>query len=190
MSIPSSANAAAALGREWDYLAARERRIVEAVLHRRPVARDMSQAFTDDRSFGQRMADRIAAFGGSWPFIGLFMFFLTGWMVLNSILLARRGAFGPYPYILLNLILSSLAALQAPVIMMSQNRQGERDRLNAAHDYEVNLKAEIEIMALHEKLDELRHSEIISVRDDVANLSAQLERIEALVKTVAERTPR
>jgi uncharacterized membrane protein len=92
MSIPSSANAAAALGREWDHLAARERRIVEAVLHRRPVTRDMSQAFTDDRSFGQRMADRIAAFGGSWPFISLFMLFLTGWMVLNSILLARRGA--------------------------------------------------------------------------------------------------
>jgi uncharacterized membrane protein len=80
-------------------------------------------------------------------------------MALNSILLARRGPFDPYPYILLNLILSSLAALQAPVIMMSQNRQGERDRLNAAHDYEVNLKAELEIRALHEKLDALREAD-------------------------------
>jgi uncharacterized membrane protein len=159
MSIPSPSNAAAALGREWEHLAARERRIVEAVLHRRSVARDVNQAFMDDRSFGQRMADRIAAFGGSWKFIGLFMFFLAGWMGLNSILLARRGPFDPYPYILLNLILSSLAALQAPVIMMSQNRQGERDRLNAANDYEVNLKAELEIRALHEKLDALREAD-------------------------------
>jgi uncharacterized membrane protein len=147
------------LGREWESLAARERRIVEAVLHRRPVARDTNQAFMDDRSFGQRMADRIAAFGGSWPFIGLFMLFLAGWMAVNSVLLARRGAFDPYPYILLNLILSTLAALQAPVIMMSQNRQGERDRLNAANDYEVNLKAEMEIRALHEKLDVLREAD-------------------------------
>ncbi len=159
MSDHPEAHARHSLGREWDHLAARERRIVEAVLHRRPVARDMSQAFTDDRSFGQRMADRIAAFGGSWPFIGLFMLFLAGWMAVNSVLLARRGAFDPYPYILLNLILSTLAALQAPVIMMSQNRQGERDRLNAAHDYEVNLKAELEIRALHEKLDTLREAD-------------------------------
>jgi uncharacterized membrane protein len=159
MSFPTKENAAAMLGREWDHLAARERRIVEAVLHRRSVSRDVNQAFMDDRSFGQRMADRIASFGGSWKFIGLFMFFLAGWMGLNSVLLARRDPFDPYPYILLNLILSSLAALQAPVIMMSQNRQGERDRLNAANDYEVNLKAELEIRALHEKLDALREAD-------------------------------
>ncbi|HEU4886000.1 MAG TPA: DUF1003 domain-containing protein [Longimicrobium sp.] len=159
MSNPSKTNAATTLGREWEHLAARERRIVEAVLHRRGVARDVNQAFMDDRTFGQRMADRIAAFGGSWPFIGLFMLFLAGWMALNSVILARRGPFDPYPYILLNLILSTLAALQAPVIMMSQNRQGERDRLNAANDYEVNLKAELEIRALHEKLDALREAD-------------------------------
>ena len=83
------------------------------------------------------------------------MTFLVGWSILNTVLLAT-GAFDPYPYIFLNLLLSMLAALQAPVIMMSQNRQAARDRFDAAHDYEVNLKAEIEIMALHEKLDELR----------------------------------
>lgn len=159
MSNHADPNARSLLGREWENLAARERRIVEAVLHRRPVARDMNQAFMDDRTFGQRMADRIASFGGSWPFIGLFMAFLAGWMTLNSLLLARRGAFDPYPYILLNLILSSLAALQAPVIMMSQNRQAERDRMNAANDYEVNLKAEVEIRALHDKLDALREAD-------------------------------
>ena len=140
-------------------LGARERRIVEAVLHRRHVVRDTNEEFEDTRTLGQRVADRIAAFGGSWPFIGMFMLFLAGWMAVNSLLLARRGAFDPYPYILLNLILSTLAALQAPVIMMSQNRQAERDRLNAANDYEVNLKAELEIRALHEKLDVLREAD-------------------------------
>jgi uncharacterized membrane protein len=178
MSIPSRADAAAALGREWDHLAARERRIVEAVLHRHSVARDVNQAFMDDRTFGQRMADRIASFGGSWPFIGLFMLFLAGWMALNSVLLARRGPFDPYPYILLNLILSTLAALQAPVIMMSQNRQGERDRLNAANDYEVNLKAEMEIRALYEKLDVLRESDWAEL---VRLQQVQIQMLERLV---------
>ena len=144
----------------WEHLAARERRIVEAVLRRKPVTRDTNQSFLDDRSFGERMSDRIAAFGGSWPFILLFMAFLSGWMVLNTEILGpRREAFDPYPYILLNLILSTLAALQAPVIMMSQNRQAARDRLNAEHDYEVNLKAEVEIRGLHEKLDVLREAD-------------------------------
>lgn len=142
----------------WEHLAERERRIVEAVLHRAPVARDTNRTFIDERTFGQRMADRIAGFGGSWPFILLFLAFLAGWMTLNAGILARRNeAFDPYPFILLNLVLSTLAALQAPVIMMSQNRQAERDRLNAANDYEVNLKAEMEIRALHQRLDTLQN---------------------------------
>ena len=146
--------------RERDPLSERERRIVDAVLHRRTVARDISREFMDDRTFGQRMADRIAGFGGSWPFILMFLAFLTGWMVLNTgVLGPRHEAFDPFPYILLNLILSTLAALQAPVIMMSQNRQSARDRLDAAHDYEVNLKAEMEIRALHDKLDVVREAD-------------------------------
>lgn len=140
-------------------LAARERRIVEAILHRTPVARDVNRAFLDERTFGQRLADRIAAFGGSWPFIITFAVFLTAWMTLNTVLARRHEAFDPYPYILLNLILSTLAALQAPVIMMSQNRQATRDRLDAANDYEVNLKAETEIRGLHDKLDVLREAD-------------------------------
>ena len=99
------------------------------------------------------------------------------WTIANTILLGR-DSFDPYPFIFLNLILSMIAALQAPVIMMSQNRQAERDRIDAGHDYEVNLKAEIEIMALHEKLDELRHRELIEVRDDIKALAALLDRIE------------
>lgn len=142
------------------HLPARERRIVNAILHRTPVARDVNRAFLDERTLGERLADRIAAFGGSWPFIILFLVFLTGWMVLNSgILAARHQAFDPFPYILLNLILSTLAALQAPVIMMSQNRQAARDRLDAANDYDVNLKAETEIRGLHDKLDALREGD-------------------------------
>lgn len=98
-----------------------------------------------------------------------------------------RDAFDPYPFIFLNLILSMVAALQAPVIMMAQNRQAERDRIDAAHDYEVNLKAEIEIMALHEKLDELRHSQIVGMRDEIAQLAEQVKRIDEILSK--QRTP-
>ncbi|HEX6013829.1 MAG TPA: DUF1003 domain-containing protein [Geminicoccaceae bacterium] len=108
-------------------------------------------------TFGERLADRVAASGGSWRFILLFAVAMAAWMGLNSWLLASR-AFDPFPYILLNLVLSCLAAVQAPVIMMSQNRQETRDRLRARNDYLVNLKAELEIRLLHEKLDHLlRH---------------------------------
>ena len=111
-----------------------------------------------EETFGQRAADVVARFGGSWTFIMVFAAVLAGWVVLNSYLLLRGGAtpFDPFPYILLNLFLSMLASIQAPVILMSQNRQGKQDRLNARNDYEVNLKAELEIMALHEKIDAIK----------------------------------
>src|SRR5207253_1421499 len=102
----------------------------------------------------KRLSDHIASFGGSWRFISLFGAVLFGWIILNAILLLNRG-FDPYPFILLNLILSCLAAIQAPIIMMSQNRAEARDRLRAENDYKVNLKAELEIRHLHEKIDHL-----------------------------------
>ncbi|GAB3300065.1 DUF1003 domain-containing protein [Hymenobacter humi] len=105
-------------------------------------------------TLGQRMADRIATFGGSWTFIGLFFGVLLLWIGLNAWVFANRG-FDPYPFILLNLLLSCIAALQAPVIMMSQNRQEEKDRQRAKNDYMINLKSELEIRMLHEKLDHL-----------------------------------
>ncbi|HEX2869356.1 MAG TPA: DUF1003 domain-containing protein, partial [Ignavibacteriales bacterium] len=121
--------------------------------------------FDKELTFGQRLADRVAAFGGSWTFIIIFGSVMFGWIVLNSILLAkRRTSFDPYPYILLNLVLSMLAAIQAPIIMMSQNRQAAKDRIDAAHDYEVNLKAEVEINALHEKIDQLREIHLAEIR--------------------------
>lgn len=105
-------------------------------------------------TIGQRLADRIALFGGSWTFIIIFFLFILGWMVINVILLSGQP-FDPYPFILLNLILSCLAAIQAPIIMMSQNRQEQKDRQRSEHDYMVNLKAELEIRLLHEKIDHL-----------------------------------
>lgn len=143
--------------RDWHSLLPREQRILQHFAERAVVSRDTSEVFDDQRTFGQRLADRVAAFGGSWTFIGVFAALIVLWVVLNSFILMRAGrTFDPYPYILLNLLLSMVAALQAPVIMMSQNRMAAKDRVDAAHDYEVNLKAELEILALHEKLDALR----------------------------------
>jgi len=105
-------------------------------------------------TFGQKVADKVAEFGGSWTFIISFMFFLVLWICLNAFILLNKG-FDPYPFILLNLILSCIAALQAPVIMMSQNRQEEKDRMRSKNDYMVNLKSELEIRMLHEKIDHL-----------------------------------
>ncbi len=112
----------------------------------------------DDRenqlTFGERMADRIAEFGGSWRFLIIFFGFLILWMIINTYFLSKQ-VFDPYPFILLNLILSCIAAIQAPIIMMSQNRQEQKDRKRAENDYKINLKAELEIKLLHEKIDHL-----------------------------------
>ena len=124
------------------------------------ISRNINQEFEDTASFGDRLADRVARFGGSWTFIALFVALIVAWIVLNTVLLAQRSAaFDPYPFVLLNLCLSMITALQAPIIMMSQNRQAAKDRLDAGHDYEVNLKAELEIVALHEKIDLLREQQ-------------------------------
>lgn len=130
-----------------------ERRVLRKFLAREPVAKDADVEDREHTTLGQRAADRIAAFGGSWAFMGLFAAVLIAWMLYNS---ETAKPFDAFPFILLNLVLSCIAAAQAPVILMSQNRQAEKDRLHARLDYEVNLKAEVEILALHEKLDELR----------------------------------
>lgn len=140
----------------WSDLSELEKRVIQSVIHRKKLSRDLSKNENDTRSFGERVADGVAAFGGSWTFIGIFTAVLVLWVILNSVILVRYGSdFDPYPYILLNLFLSMLAAVQAPIIMMSQNRQAARDRADAEHDYEVNLKSEIEILGLHKKIDEL-----------------------------------
>ena len=145
----------------YDDLPARERHVIERVAKKLAVSRNINKDFDKGSSFGERLSDHIAAFGGSWSFIILFGLAIACWIALNTGLLLNWGQpFDPYPFILLNLFLSLVAAIQAPIIMMSQNRQAAKDRLQAAHDYEVNLKAEIEIMALHEKLDEMRNKDL------------------------------
>ena len=161
-----------------DALTEREHRVVKHFGERLPISRDTNLEFEKKLTFGQRLADQVAAFGGSWTFIIIFGAILLAWILLNTFLLARRGdSFDPYPYILLNLFLSMLAAVQAPLILMSQNRQGVKDRLDAAHDYEVNLKAELEIHSLHEKIDELREmkwAELIGMQQEQIRLLTQL----------------
>jgi uncharacterized membrane protein len=146
------------LEKDFNEIPERERRVIERVAKKLAVARNTNVEADSAMSFGDRLADKVASFGGSWKFLILFAVFISAWVLLNSVMLFTH--FDPYPYILLNLFMSMLASIQAPVIMMSQNRQAVKDRLAAAHDYEVNLKAEIEIMALHEKLDDMRAKDL------------------------------
>lgn len=135
--------------------------VIVAFEQRAPIARDRNREFDQASTMGERLADRIAAVGGSWGFIIGFGVCLCVWVLLNGAVLTGTLRFDPYPFVFLNLILSMLAAIQAPIIMMSQNRQSTKDRLDAQHDFEVNLKAELEIMALHEKLDQLQREHAI-----------------------------
>jgi uncharacterized membrane protein len=139
-----------------------ERTVIERCVRRLAVSRNVNLDIENTTTFGERLADKVAAVGGSWGFIIGFGAVLLGWMALNTYILFNHG-FDPYPYILLNLALSTLASVQAPIILMSQNRSAARDRLVATHDYEVNLKAEIEIAALHEKLDQIRSQELATL---------------------------
>ena len=143
------------LGKSSDALSPAERRVLERI-HKRETTQDIGVVHEESATFGERLSDHVAAVGGSWGFIIAFTIVLFGWMILNSQILNRLGiAFDPYPFIFLNLLLSTLAAVQAPIIMMSQNRQADKDRTAAAHDYEVNLRAELEILRLHEKVNHL-----------------------------------
>jgi uncharacterized membrane protein len=176
--------AARLLGAPYDTLDERSRKVARHVAQRTHIARDLAKEAAAAPSRGQRAADAVASFGGSWTFVGLFGAAMFIWVTLNTWLLAQRGqTFDPYPYILLNLFLSMLAAIQAPIILMSQNRQAEKDRLSAEHDYEVNLKAELEIMLLHEKLDLLREtqwSELLQIQREQLNmLTAMREKLPA-----------
>ncbi len=157
---------------ELSKLTAVERRIVERFIRRR---RGAVETDVQAPTFGERVADQVAAFGGSWAFIGLALSAIAAWILLNA---WSKHGFDPYPFILLNLVLSCLAGLQAPIIMMSQNRHAARDRVDAQHDYEVNAKAELEIVALHAKLDEIRDQKWVE-------LIALQERQIALLETLA-----
>ena len=154
---PSETAAHRWLGRKGRDLGPAERLVLAAAKEGSVISRDIGQHFAEELSFGQRLADKVAEFGGSWAFILAFCAFL---------------------------LLSMIAAIQAPIIMMSQNRQAARDRLDAAHDYEVNLKAEIEIMALHDKLDQLRTREIEAL---LARQQEQIDLLTRLLRDVQDR---
>ncbi|MBB6485183.1 DUF1003 domain-containing protein [Rhizobium lusitanum] len=147
-----------------------EKRVLRKAHERKIISTDVNAALSADASTGQRLADSIARVGGSWSFIICFLLFLVFWCVVNTVLLAT-GAFDPYPFIFLNLVLSMLAAIQAPIIMMSQNRQAERDRFEATKDYEVNLKAELEVLSLHQKIDMQVLTELALVREEISRLN-------------------
>lgn len=133
----------------------RDRRVIARVARRVHSSRDLNRIYEEEKlTFGDRLADKVAVLGGSWAFIVGFCVFLVVWALVNAIVLAEN-AFDPYPFIFLNLLLSMLAALQAPIIMMSQNRQAAKDRVAATLDYEVNVKSEAAIADLHEKVDRL-----------------------------------
>jgi uncharacterized membrane protein len=164
------------LGASFDAVDASTQLVARHLAARKPISRKPWKKLEEEASLGQRAADRVAKFGGSWTFIMIFGGVMVVWVVINSVLL-RTAAFDPYPYILLNLFLSMLASIQAPVILMSQNRQGEKDRVNAEHDYEVNLKAEMEILSLHEKIDLLRErqwEELIAIQKEQIRMISML----------------
>ncbi len=161
-----------------------EEDVIKSLREGELIARNVDSDYEERRTVGERVADRLAAFGGSWRFIIIFGGILLAWVAMNTAVLLTRP-FDPYPFILLNLVLSCLAALQAPVIMMSQNRQEAKDRLRARHDYQVNLKAEIEIRGLHEKIDHLifkQWQRLLEIQE------VQTELMEELVERLPERT--
>jgi uncharacterized membrane protein len=160
-------------------LSSLDREVLESITRHETLATNTDADYEKELTLGERMADRLADFGGSWWFIGIFAAVMLGWILINSAVLAARP-FDPYPYILLNLILSCLAAVQAPVIMMSQNRQEAKDRLRSQHDYQINLKAELEIRHLHEKLDHLlsrQWERLVAIQQIQLDLLAELARI-------------
>ena len=139
---------------------------------------DPNAAFEEQMTFGQRVADRVATFGGSWTFIGLFLLFMLLWMIWNT---ESSKHWDPFPFILLNLVLSCLAAMQAPVIMMSQNRQAAKDRIMATNDYEVNLRTEMDLAKLHVRFDELREQQWAEL------VEMQRRQIELLERLLSDR---
>lgn len=162
-----------------------ERKLVEKIRRGERVSQNVNALHEEQLTLGQRLADRLADVAGSWSFILSFLGLIALWIGVNSFLLLTQP-WDPYPFILLNLVLSLVAGLQAPVIMMSQNRQESKDRIRAEHDYEVNLKAEMEIERLHEKLDALRETqwaELVEMQQQqIAMLQQQVEMLHALTE--------
>lgn len=164
-------------------LAIIDRDVMDALKNNAILSENIQDEIEAEITFSQKIADRVAAFGGSWTFIITFFSFILIWMVINIWFLAAKS-FDPYPFILLNLILSCLAAIQAPIIMMSQNRQEQKDRQRSEHDYKINLKAELEIKLLSEKIDHLlvhQNKKLLEIQE------VQIDYLEDLMKEIKKR---
>lgn len=178
MTVNRTETAKKLLAKELEKLSEQERQVVEGFINRGRIARNVAHEFEEQLTFGQRVADRFAQIIGSWRFIIIQSVLLAVWIALNITAYVYR--WDPYPFILLNLAMSFQAAYAAPILMMSQNRQSEKDHLQAKNDYEVNLKAELEIMQLHEKFNELRDSLWVDL------IRMQQQQIEMLKRLVSE----
>ena len=160
-------------------LTALDHDVLESLQRHETLSSNVDAEFEKDLTLAEKMADRLAEFGGSWTFLIIFGALLLAWIALNSVVLLKKP-FDPYPFILLNLVLSCLAAIQAPVIMMSQNRQEAKDRLRSQHDYRVNLKAELEIRHLHDKIDHLlshQWERLVEIQQIQIDLLSELARL-------------
>jgi uncharacterized membrane protein len=165
-------------------LASIDQDVMDAIKNNAILSENIQDELETDLTLGQRLADQVAAFGGSWAFIVTFFSFMLLWIMVNTWFLATQS-FDPYPFILLNLILSCLAAIQAPIIMMSQNRQEQKDRLRGEHDYKINLKAELEIKLLSEKMDHLllhQSRKLLEIQE------VQTDYLEDLLKEIKKRS--
>ena len=161
----------------YDEFGIEERRVLENIAAGRLTSRDAADVADESETFGEHLSDRVAAIGGSWSFIIVFGAVLLGWMLLNTDVLAHFGkAFDPYPYIFLNLMLSTVAAIQAPIIMMSQNRQASKDRVAARLDYETNLRTELDILRLHDKVDRQLCVRVEAMETALGRLTAAVEK--------------
>lgn len=161
-----------------------DRDVIDAIKNNSVLSENIQDEIEADLTFGQKLADSVAAFGGSWTFIITFFSFILIWMIINIWFLATQP-FDPFPFILLNLILSCLAAIQAPIIMMSQNRQEQKDRQRGEHDYKINLKAELEIKLLSEKIDHLlvhQNKKLLEIQE------IQTDYLEDLMKEIKKKS--
>ena len=159
-------------------LSALEEQVMQSIKEQDLLSQDVNAEFEQRLTLGDRLSDRVAEVAGSWAFIMGFAAVLVVWIVVNSVVLLSRH-FDPYPFILLNLVLSCIAAMQAPIIMMSQNRQEAKDRLRSEHDYRINLKAELEIRTLHEKIDHLlmhQWQRLLEIQDIQTQLMEEVSR--------------
>lgn len=166
------------LDTENDHLKKLNEIVLQSVEQEKLLLQNIAESAAEQLTLGQRLADKVARFGGSWKFITWFAVVLFGWIVIN-LLLTGRSKFDPFPFILLNLVLSCLAAIQAPVIMMSQNRQEEKDRKRNENDYVINLKAEIEIRTLHQKVDLLMQEQFKKLIESQAE---QIKLLQSIIK--------